>query len=1446
MRQYYATLLVAAATTLPGAAFAQNQANQANPAKEPVPHWIWANEANANTAYLRKEFVVPANLTQATLSVSADDSYLLFINEERAFNGRNWSQVQTEDVTKLLAKGKKNVIAVRAANEGGTAGFIARLALETDMGAGGKRVIVTDSTWRVSGKAEKGWMAGNFEPRMPQNWVRAKKLNAAGTSPRELVTADALSGKGVRQPEATPVDRINLLPGFQAELLYSVPKEEHGSWVAMTVDDKGRLIVSDQYGALYRVKTPGPKETVQPGDIEKIDLDIGGAQGLLWAHDSLYVVLNTNAHGGRGLYRLRDTNKDDKLDQKVLLKKFEEKGGEHGPHAVILGPDKKSLYVICGNQTALPGGYKSRVPPFWAEDQVMPRIYGRGFMKGVMAPRGWIAKTDPDGQSWEIVATGFRNEYDAAFNRHGELFSYDADMEWDINTPWYRPTRVNHAISGAEFGWRNGSAKFPAYYSDSFGAVVDIGPGSPTGVVFGYGAKFPAKYQEAFYVCDWSYGKMYAVHLKPDGASYTADFEEFMAAQPLPLTDLVVHPDGNMYVAIGGRRVQSGLYRVSYTGKEPTKPAPLQKGGEQARQTRKNLEQWHGKTSPSAILEAWPHLASNDRAIRYAARVALEHQPVDQWIGLAVSEPNPQAKLAALIAAARTGIERAGTLDDLLSALSAFDYQRLNKQQRLDLIRAYGLTISRHAGEFPYKLNPAQKQVVIGHLDPQFPAKSPEENIELSHLLGALGAASFPKKVMALLQSAPSQEEQIAYAKNLRFAKQGWTADLRKKYFEWFVRAQTYKGGASFGKFLESIKNDAVAQLTNEQKTALKATLEAKPKSTAPQPTAVPRGFVKNWTVEDFDDVINVGLEGNRDFENGRHVFGAARCYLCHRFNQEGGAIGPDLTAVAGKFSPRDLLESIVNPSKEVSDQYEAMIFEMNDGSTVIGRIMNLSGDGFQVSTNMFAPSDTTKVDRKLLKSVRPSPVSLMPPALINSLEKDDVLDLLAYLLAKGDRNAPVFSTSVSKPAPKPAKPTKSTAKAPVTPPNGFAALFDGGSLKGWHGNNPHGLANARKKGDEALTAEIAKQKQEFTQHWTVENGELVNDGHGPYATSDRDFGDMEFRIDYKTVAKADSGIYLRGTPQIQIWDYTEAGGKWKIGADKGSGGLWNNSKGARGKDPLVLADKPLGQWNSFRVRQLGSRTWVWLNNQLVVDGVIWENYWNRGTPLPAAGPIHLQTHGGEIRWRNIFARDVMADEANRILRGDDEAQGFKSVFNGKNLDGWQGAVENYEVANGAIRCKPGHGGVLFTKDQYADHVIRLEFKLPPGGNNGLAIRYPGKGDAAYGAMCELQVLDNTAEKYAKLDPRQFHGSAYAMLPAHRGYLRPIGQWNYQEVTVKGSTIRVELNGSIILDADLSKVSEKDFMKERPHPGKDLKKGHFGFAGHNDPVMFRNIAIKQL
>jgi hypothetical protein len=413
---------------------------------------------------------------------------------------------------------------------------------------------------------------------------------------------------------------------------------------------------------------------------------------------------------------------------------------------------------------------------------------------------------------------------------------------------------------------------------------------------------------------------------------------------------------------------------------------------------------------------------------------------------------------------------------------------------------------------------------------------------------------------------------------------------------------------------------------------------------------------------------------------------------------------------------------------------------------------------------------------------------------------------------------------------------------ADVKPPKGFTAMFNGKDLESLHGvPRDYDVRKILALNEQEKAEFIKKEEEDFRKHWTVQNGELVNDGNGPYATDYKNYGDIELLLEYKTVPQADSGIYLRGTPQVQIWDTTKEGGKANLGADKGSGGLYNNKNG--GKDPLVLADKPFGKWNKFRIIQVGARTTVWLNDKLVVDNVPLENFWDASKPLPPKGPVEFQTHGGEIRWRNIFVREIPAEEANKWLEKHDN-KGYKTVFNGKNFEGWGGPTDNYEVKDGAIVCKPNKGGTIYYKQEYGDFMARVEFKLPPGGNNGLAIRYPGTGDTAYEGMCELQVLDDGAAQYKNLDPRQAHGSAYGMVAAERGYLRPVGEWNFEEVTVKGSKIKVELNGTVILDTDLSKVTE--YLAKHPHPGKDRTSGYFGFAGHNDPVAFRNVQLKTL
>ncbi len=819
----------------------------------------------------------------------------------------------------------------------------------------------------------------------------------------------------VKEPAATDPATMKIAKGFKVELLYSVPKAEQGSWVSMCVDPKGRLIVSDQYGSLYRV-TPsginGAKETI----VEKIEAKIGMAQGLLWAFDSLYVVVNGP---GSGLYRVTASNKDDNLDTVVLLRAFEAGAGEHGPHAVLLHPDGKRLTVVCGNQTKLQKYDTTRVPPVWGEDHLLPRIPdGNGFMAGVMGPGGAIYNVTPDGKNWELFSVGFRNQYDAAYMKNGDLFTYDADMEWDFNTPWYRPTRVCLVTSGSEFGWRNGAGKWPAYYPDSVPAVLNIGPGSPTGVTFGYGSKFPAKYQDALFICDWSYGKMYAVHFSKDDHVYQPVAEEFVTGTPLPLTDVVINPtDGAMYFAIGGRKTKSGLYRVTYTGPEVEKgPLLIAGSGPDTRADRLKVEAMQLKKDPADLDMLFKGLLQRDRFVQNAARVALEFQDSKLWAERAMTEHRPQAAILSLLALTRVSapcpFHRKPTdppADPVLrakivEALNRIDFSQLEEAQKLDIIRVYQILFNRFG-----KPTDAEAEAVIAKFSTAFPDKNRYVNGELGQVLVYLEAPETAVKMMKLLRDAATQEEQMEYARSLRMLKTGWTPELRYEYFKWFVKAANYRGGASFGGFLKLIKADAVKTLTPQEIVALKPIIDAQPGSVK-LPEDEPRPFVKAYKLNDLAPALDAGIKGGRDFDRGRKLFAAAKCFGCHRYDNEGGAHGPDLSGIAGRFSARDLLESVIDPNKEISDQYASVEIRTLDDRVIVGRIVNLNDNEVMVNTNMLDPGSTIKVNRNNIDSMKTSKVSMMPAGLLDTFKEDEVLDLMAYMLSRGDRKNAMFS----------------------------------------------------------------------------------------------------------------------------------------------------------------------------------------------------------------------------------------------------------------------------------------------------------------------------------------------------------------------------------------------------------------------------------------------------
>ena len=410
-------------------------------------------------------------------------------------------------------------------------------------------------------------------------------------------------------------------------------------------------------------------------------------------------------------------------------------------------------------------------------------------------------------------------------------------------------------------------------------------------------------------------------------------------------------------------------------------------------------------------------------------------------------------------------------------------------------------------------------------------------------------------------------------------------------------------------------------------------------------------------------------------------------------------------------------------------------------------------------------------------------------------------------------------------------------AQMPVN--EGFVPMFNGKDLSGWQGLVENPIARA------ALNPEVLKAKQneanaKLPLNWTVVNGEIRFTGTGyENLCSIKDYADFEMWVDWRISKNGDSGIYLRGTPQVQIWDTTRV----DVGANVGSGGLYNNKNNP--SKPLKLMDNAIGDWNTFFIRMIGEKVTVYLNGELVVDNVTLENYWDRKLPIFPVGPIELQAHGTDLAFRDVYVREIKSNQIS--LTPEEETNGFVSLFNGKDLKGWVGNMTDYKVVDQTILIDPTAGGKgnLYTEKEYDDFIFRFDFQLTPGANNGIGIRTPLEGDAAYVGM-EIQVLDNTSPIYANLEPYQYHGSVYGIIPAKREFLKPVGQWNEEEIRIEGDRIRVTLNGQIIVDGDLKEASENGTLDHKNHPGLQRTKGHIGFLGHGSEVRFKNLRIKSL
>jgi hypothetical protein len=402
----------------------------------------------------------------------------------------------------------------------------------------------------------------------------------------------------------------------------------------------------------------------------------------------------------------------------------------------------------------------------------------------------------------------------------------------------------------------------------------------------------------------------------------------------------------------------------------------------------------------------------------------------------------------------------------------------------------------------------------------------------------------------------------------------------------------------------------------------------------------------------------------------------------------------------------------------------------------------------------------------------------------------------------------------------------------------GYVSIFNGKDLTGWHGLVKTPVVRAKMSQPELDKAQ-AEANMKMLNNWSVKDGCIYFNGEGANLCTQKMYGDFEMLVDWKISKNGDSGIYLRGAPQVQIWDTARV----DVGAQVGSGGLYNNQKNP--SKPLVLADNAIGDWNTFRIKMVDERVTVYLNGVLVVDNVVMENYWDRSIPIYKSEAIELQAHGTDLAFRNLFVKELNLNESQ--LSGEEATDGFKLLFNGKNLDNWIGNKVDYAAEDGLLVAsqREGSHGNLFTDKEYSNFIFRFEFQLTPGANNGLGIHAPLEGDIAYVGK-ELQILDNTAEIYKDLQPYQYHGSVYGIIAAKTGYLKPVGEWNYQEVIVKGDDVKITLNGTVILEGNMKEASKNGTADHKDHPGLLRHTGYIGFLGHGSDLKFRNIRIKEL
>lgn len=958
------------------------------PAEAGAPHWIGGSQDRVPTWQVTKSVPIAKAVHSAAMRVAADFcTAVVAINGQTVLTVEPYSPTQDIEVTNFLRRGR-NEIGITATSVAGPAAVALSIALT---GHDGKTTTIsTDETWQ-------GAVALGEVP--PQHWGIGRRSAAVSAFDNYEQWQQAKGDAPQKQPQFWTA------PGFEVTRVRQAAADE-GSWIALAFDAAGRATISREDTGLLRMTLADDRRSV--ARVEPIAVDLPECRGLVYLDGRLYA----NANNAKTMFRLRITE-DARVEELERLREFPG-GVGHGRNDLAVGPDDL-IYSIHGDSVEAPG------QPI--VDRTSPLRESR---RGSRQQEAYVVRTDRDGKAWELLCTGLRNPYGLAFHPSGDLFTYDADNEYDMGAPWYRPTRIVQLVSGADYGWRVAQGRWPPNYPDHPDnglPTIDVGRGSPTAVMFGTNLKYPSVYRDALFVLDWSYGRALAVHLAPRGAGYRASLELFMQGKPLNVTDIAAGPDGAMWLITGGRKTQSALYRVAFIGKsEPTAAnghheQEAARFSEQQRASRLELEAFHGKDAPDVARHCWPRLADPDPRIRYAARIALEQRPkpellarFDQLLkaGNSNHSENPNTgMLEFLMMLIRTGDP--AIVPKLIDQLLEIPAGRLSLSEQFTVAFLYAECL-RNASEAVSKKGDA----IAGQLAELWPNPTHEgvrvsplgDNFELRRRLALLfanlgdpgGAPGLVERIANSLLTSSVEEDRLQGLLALRNFKQGWAPASRRTYFQVLHDAARFVGGEGLPTFLERLRTDAVATLGENEREEF-ANLLAAPQQ-VDEPLPPPRPKVQAWTLDDVP-MLAVQGAGRGNAERGAHVFRDALCSRCHRAGLTGPAVGPDLTFVARRFSRSDMLESIIAPSRSVAENYRNVMVVTHAGQVHVGRLLSegdFRSEKLKLNIDPLRPGQIIEIDKKDIAEQGPHDTSPMPLGLLDTFTRDEIADLLTFL----------------------------------------------------------------------------------------------------------------------------------------------------------------------------------------------------------------------------------------------------------------------------------------------------------------------------------------------------------------------------------------------------------------------------------------------------------------